>query len=107
MPHEPTTFLLVDRSGSPSTIRRYTMGPPTNLTFASGSVNWDLEELGVIDEIVKEPLGGAQRDHQRAASTLRRALRRHLIELKKLSPEELLEQRYKKFREMGRFKIDK
>lgn len=67
----------------------------------------DLKELGVIDEIVKEPLGGAQRDHKRAASTLRRAIRRHLRELKRFSPEELVEQRYKKFREMGRFKIVK
>lgn len=68
---------------------------------------YDLKELGVIDEIIREPLGGAQRNPKRAASTLRRALRRHLKELKKLSPEELIEQRYKKYRGMGRFKIVK
>ena len=53
------------------------------------------------------PKTAEHRDHKRAASTLRRAIRRHLRELKKLSPEELVEQRYKKFREMGRFKIVK
>jgi acetyl-CoA carboxylase carboxyl transferase subunit alpha len=66
----------------------------------------DLKKLKVIDEIVKEPLGGAQRHPERSASILRRALRRNLKELMRLSPDELVEQRYNKFRVMGEFVID-
>jgi acetyl-CoA carboxylase carboxyl transferase subunit alpha len=63
----------------------------------------DLSELGVVDEVVREPMGGAHRDHKRAASLLRRAIRRHLNELLKMSPDQLVEQRYQKFRRMGVF----
>ena len=61
----------------------------------------DLAELGVIDEIVREPMGGAHRDHKRAGSLLRRVLRRHLKELLTMSPDELVEQRYQRFRHLG------
>ncbi len=63
----------------------------------------DLSRLEVIDEIIKEPLCGAHRDPKRMASILRRALRRNLRELKLLSPEELIQQRYEKFRGIGEF----
>ena len=61
----------------------------------------DLFKLEIIDEIVKEPLGGAHRNHKQAASILRRVLRRHLAELSKINAEELLEIRYQKWRNMG------
>jgi len=61
----------------------------------------DLHRLGVIDEIVPEPLGGAHRDHQGAAHMLKEALIRHLMELKGMSTDELLKERYQKFRRMG------
>jgi acetyl-CoA carboxylase carboxyl transferase subunit alpha len=63
----------------------------------------DLFRLGVIDEIVKEPLGGAHRDPQRMAKTLKEAIERHLEELGKIDEEELLGLRYQKFRRMGTF----
>ncbi|CAG0986858.1 acetyl-CoA carboxylase carboxyl transferase subunit alpha [Geobacteraceae bacterium] len=63
----------------------------------------DLKELDVIDEIIKEPLGGAHRDHETMARNLHAALARHLKELKALSVEELVEGRYQKFRKMSRF----
>ncbi|MCM2358472.1 MAG: acetyl-CoA carboxylase carboxyltransferase subunit alpha [Geobacteraceae bacterium] len=63
----------------------------------------DIRELEVIDEIVKEPLGGAHRDHQAMAATLHEALARNLKELRQLPAEELVEQRYEKFRKMSRF----
>lgn len=63
----------------------------------------DLYKLGAIDEIVKEPLGGAHRDHKRAAAILRRVIRRHLGELLKKSLDQLLEERYEKWRAMGIF----
>jgi acetyl-CoA carboxylase carboxyl transferase subunit alpha len=63
----------------------------------------DLSELGVVDEIVREPMGGAHRDHKRAASLLRRVIRRHLKELMAMSPEELIAQRFDKYRKIGVF----
>lgn len=63
----------------------------------------DLLELDLIDEIVPEPEGGAHTDHDAAAKLLDEALTRSLAEVSKLSPKELLEQRYLKFRRMGQF----
>ena len=63
----------------------------------------DIKALEVIDEIVKEPLGGAHRDHKAMAVVLHEALTRNLGELKKMPAEELVEERYKKFRKMSRF----
>jgi len=62
----------------------------------------DILALGVIDEIVKEPVGGAHRDHVAMAATLHEALTRNLAELKKVPQEDLVEQRYQKFRKMTR-----
>jgi acetyl-CoA carboxylase carboxyl transferase subunit alpha len=67
----------------------------------------DLYRLGVIDEIVKEPLGGAHRDPKRMAETLKEAVERHLRELTKIDMEDLLGLRYKKFRRMGTFIEDR
>lgn len=63
----------------------------------------DLNELGIIDEIVPEPEGGAHMDHEAAAKLLDRVLDRSLRSLLDLSPAELLERRYLKFRRMGLF----
>jgi acetyl-CoA carboxylase carboxyl transferase subunit alpha len=63
----------------------------------------DVESLGcVIDDVVPEPLGGAHRDHPLAAASLKTYLKKHLEELEKLSVDELLEQRYQRFRAMTR-----
>jgi acetyl-CoA carboxylase carboxyl transferase subunit alpha len=63
----------------------------------------DLSGFGITDEIIEEPEGGAHRDHDLAAENVRAAIRRHLAELKKLTPEQLVVDRYKKFRAMGVF----
>ena len=63
----------------------------------------DALELGVIDGIVKEPLGGAHRDYKEAAINLAAALKDSLAELTQLSTEELLTRRYRKLRGMGKF----
>lgn len=60
-----------------------------------------LAETGVVDEVIAEPEGGAHRDHEQAADAVGSALARHLAELQELSSQELLEQRYKKFRAIG------
>ena len=64
----------------------------------------DLKELNIIDEIVKEPVGGAQRDHKLMAKALHEALSRNLQELKKIPADQLVEERYRKLRAMTRFK---
>ena len=63
----------------------------------------DLAGFGITDEIIEEPEGGAHRDHDLAAENVRAAIRRHLAELKKLTPEQLVVDRYRKFRAMGVF----
>mgnify|MGYP001770930074 FL=1 len=63
----------------------------------------DALQLGIIDEVIPEPFGGAHRDPLAAALAVKEALLRHLSELRSLSLEELQEQRYRKFRAMGVF----
>ena len=64
----------------------------------------DLVELGIADEIIPEPAGGAHANPEAASSQVREVLLRNLAELKKLSPRQLLDQRYDKFRAMGIYK---
>jgi acetyl-CoA carboxylase carboxyl transferase subunit alpha len=63
----------------------------------------DLFRLRVIDDIIPEPLGGAHRDHREMANILKAYLLRYLRDLRSIPVEELLEQRYQKFRRMGVF----
>jgi acetyl-CoA carboxylase carboxyl transferase subunit alpha len=63
----------------------------------------DLYRLGVIDEIVKEPLGGAHRDPKGMADSLKEVAEQHLKELERMGIEELLKNRYEKFRKIGAF----
>lgn len=61
----------------------------------------DLLRMGIIDEIIPEPLGGAHRDAQKTAQNIKEAINRNSGELKGLTKEELLRLRYEKFRRMG------
>lgn len=61
----------------------------------------DLQHLGIVDEIVPEPIGGAHRDPLATAETLKKVIQKHLQELQKLNGRELREQRYQKYRQMG------
>lgn len=63
----------------------------------------NLLDLGLIDEIVKEPIGGAHRKFKQTASIVRHAIRRNLKELKDIPIEKLLQERYNKFRNLGKF----
>ena len=63
----------------------------------------EILRLGVIDEIVPEAPGGAHRDYDLTARNLALALRRNLAELVGLSPQELRDRRYAKYRRMGAF----
>jgi len=61
----------------------------------------DLLELGVIDEIIAEPAGGAHADPDRAAEALGEALRRHARQLRKVKIDKLLKRREEKYLSMG------
>jgi acetyl-CoA carboxylase carboxyl transferase subunit alpha len=63
----------------------------------------DLLQLGVVDGIVEEPTGGAHQDHDAAARMLDAALWTTLTSLDGLSPEELVEDRYRRFRGLGAY----
>jgi acetyl-CoA carboxylase carboxyl transferase subunit alpha len=66
----------------------------------------DLLRLEIIDEVIPEPLGGAHRDPENMADTLKTTIQKHLKELIILSKSDLLKTRYKKFRNIGRFLND-
>ena len=60
-----------------------------------------LREVGIVDEVIAEPLGGAHRDRKITADRVGETIQRHLAELLQLSPEDLLAERYEKFRQIG------
>ncbi|MBI5690977.1 MAG: acetyl-CoA carboxylase carboxyltransferase subunit alpha [Verrucomicrobia bacterium] len=61
----------------------------------------NLERLGVVDEVIPEPTGGAHNDPAQAASALRYVLQKHLNDLRALKPDQLLESRYERYRHLG------
>ena len=60
-----------------------------------------LDKLGLVDEVLREPLGGAHRDPQMMAGSLKEALLRHLASVQSFSEEELTTQRYNRLRGQG------
>jgi acetyl-CoA carboxylase carboxyl transferase subunit alpha len=81
-------------------------GTPENTQLAADAIKLtsrDLARLGVIDEIIPEPPGGAHRDSREMANTLKTHLLRQLRALQPLSPQQLLERRYERFRRMGQY----
>jgi acetyl-CoA carboxylase carboxyl transferase subunit alpha len=61
----------------------------------------DLLKRGIIEEVIREPLGGAHRDPQAMAEAVKEAIKRNFKELSALKKEELLRLRYQKFRKIG------
>jgi acetyl-CoA carboxylase carboxyl transferase subunit alpha len=66
----------------------------------------DLAGFGIVDELIKEAPGGAHRDPRLTAENLAGAIRRQLADLKALTPEQLVRQRYQKFRAMGVYTVE-
>ncbi|MBB3108265.1 acetyl-CoA carboxylase carboxyl transferase subunit alpha [Paenibacillus phyllosphaerae] len=64
----------------------------------------DLEAFGIVEEIIPEPQGGAHRDLATQSESIREALWRHIQELSKMTSEQLIEDRYAKFRKIGEFR---
>ncbi len=63
----------------------------------------DLTELGLVDEVIPEPIGGAHFDPETAGESLRAVLIRHVTELRKVRPERLVKRRYEKYAAMGAY----
>jgi acetyl-CoA carboxylase carboxyl transferase subunit alpha len=78
-------------------------------TFAQEAANAmrisgrELKKLGLVDEVIPEPLGGAHHNHRLAAENVKAAILKNLAELKQIPLDELLEQRYQKYRSIGEF----
>lgn len=64
----------------------------------------NLKELGVVDEVISEPLGGAHNDPAAAATALKAAFKRHLDDLLEKSEDQLLDGRYDRYRELGQYR---
>ncbi|MGE3316830.1 MAG: carboxyl transferase domain-containing protein, partial [Planctomycetaceae bacterium] len=63
----------------------------------------NLLEMGIIDEIIPEPLGGAHRDHRQMAANLKQSLLKSLRDLGNIPASQLVDRRYEKFRKLGVF----
>jgi acetyl-CoA carboxylase carboxyl transferase subunit alpha len=68
--------------------------------------SWDLKNLGILDELLPEPVGGAHSDPLQATEILKQALVKQLTDLSRLTPEERQQLRYEKFRRIGFFAED-
>lgn len=65
----------------------------------------ELQELNIIDEIIKEPGEGAHETKEKISNTIKKAILKNLVELAKLDSELLIKNRYEKYRKMGEVKI--
>ncbi|WP_024297972.1 acetyl-CoA carboxylase carboxyl transferase subunit alpha [Methylomicrobium lacus] len=70
---------------------------------AMGITSDRIREQGLLDEVVREPVGGCHRDFEGVAANLKEVLQRHLEELKQFSLDELLEKRYQRLMNFGAF----
>ena len=91
-PEGCAAILWRDRSKAPSAAKSLKLTAP------------ELVELGIIDGVVPEHLGGAHRNPEKTADEIKKVIISSLTELQALSVEELLDGRYKKFRNMGVYK---
>ena len=99
---EHTTYSVAAPEAAASILYRDTAFAPQMAESMRISAK-ELKALHLVDELVPEPLGGAHRNHREAADNLKAALLTHLDELKKMSTEDMLEQRYQRFRNIGVF----
>ncbi len=63
--------------------------------------SYDLKELGIIDEIIKEPKKGIENDFEKVVHQLRQKILQDIAEIEKMKPTEMLEKRYEKYRQIG------
>ena len=95
-----STYSVISPEGCASILWR-TADKAPEAAEAMGITAPRLKELGIVDKVVEEPLGGAHRDPATAAETIRKELLEQLASLRKLDAEELLKRRYDKLMSFG------
>lgn len=90
-PEGCAAILWKDRSHAPKAAEALKISAP------------ELLKLGIVDEVLSEPLGGAHQGLRHTAQNIRLGLQKHLSDLQRLSGEELVETRYQKYRKIGVF----
>jgi len=99
---EFSTYSVISPEGCASILWKSAEKAPL-AAEAMGITSSRLKELGLVDDIVPEPLGGAHRDVALMAANLKEALRKHLSELQSTDVAELLENRYERLMSFGQF----
>jgi acetyl-CoA carboxylase carboxyl transferase subunit alpha len=95
-----STYSVISPEGCASILWKSAEKAP-QAAEAMGVSAGQIKELGLINQIVSEPLGGAHRDHDSMAANLKAALKQQLAQLATLSTEELLTQRYERLMSFG------
>lgn len=98
-----STYSVISPEGCASILWKSAEKAP-QAAEAMGITAKRLFELNLIDNIIKEPLGGAHRNHDQIASTLKHSLMENLETLESVSLDKLLDQRYQKLMSFGQFK---
>ena len=97
---EYSTYSVISPEGCASILWK-TAEKASTAAEAMGITARRIKELGLIDKVIDEPLGGAHRDMDTMAAMLKQAIKADINELKGLSKEELIEQRYKRLMSFG------
>ena len=100
---ENANYAVISPEGCAAILWRNDPKGPALAADALKLISYDLLKLGVVDEIIQEPFGGAHRDWKQTFVNTGNILEKHLKELQKLSADELRQNRYQKFRNMGVF----
>lgn len=95
-----STYSVISPEGCASILWKSAENAPL-AAEAMGVTAPQIKELDLINTIVEEPLGGAHRDHDAVAASLKATLNQQLSQLKSLSKEELLEERYQRLMSFG------
>tara|TARA_B100000676_G_scaffold307105_1_gene364798 strand:+ start:359 stop:1330 length:972 start_codon:yes stop_codon:yes gene_type:complete len=97
---EFSTYSVISPEGCASILWRSADKAP-EAAEAMGLTAGRLHELGIVDQVIKEPLGGAHRDYEQAADAIRKALVKQLDELKAMEIDALLDRRYDRLMSYG------
>ena len=97
---EFSTYSVISPEGCASILWRSADKAP-EAAAAMGLTAGRLHELGIVDHVIKEPLGGAHRDYDQAADAVRRNISAQLDELRGLAVPDLVERRYQRLMSYG------
>ncbi len=102
---EFSTYSVISPEGCASILWRSADKAP-EAAEAMGLTAGRLHELGIVDQVIKEPLGGAHRDHDQAADAVRKALETQLESLRAMDMDALIDRRYERLMSYGNVASD-